>query len=53
MCWLARFLDFVYALIDNLLTDTDAELNTCASKAYETTLAPRHVWILRNTIYVR
>ena len=53
VCWLARFLDFVYALIDNLLTDTDAELNTCASKAYETTLAPRHGWILRNTIYVR
>jgi hypothetical protein len=42
----------VHALINNLVQDEAAELNTCASKAYEETLAPRHGWILRNTIYV-
>ena len=47
-----RFLDFVHTLLDNLIANPEEELASCASRAYETTLAPRHGWILRNTIYV-
>lgn len=48
-----RFLDFVDAFIDNLVKMEEAELSECASKAYEVTLADRHSFIIRNTIYVR
>lgn len=51
-CVSLRFLDFVKALLDNLAADAETELNTCASKAYEDTLAPRHGWLVKNAIYV-
>jgi len=45
-----RFFDFTCAMLQELKANPDAELSTCASKAYENTLQPRHGFLVRTAV---